>query len=77
MADPQTPVASGKAPITAPTLARAGVVAGGIAAGPQLIVPLIHQWDLVHYAADKMPDAITNGPSRPLFLQWRHWFRRY
>lgn len=35
------------------------MVAGGIIGGPQVLVPIIHQWDLVHYAATPalMPDG--------------------
>lgn len=54
MAD-QSPTPTGKAPISGSTFARAGVVAGGIFGGPQILVPIIHQWDIVHYSAAQMP----------------------
>jgi hypothetical protein len=52
-----TQLPAGKVPVTNGTLIRAGSSAGLVVGGPQLLVPLIHQWNLTHYAAAQMPSA--------------------
>ncbi len=57
MANASQPVSPAKVPVTNGTLIRAGSSAGVVLGGPQLLVPIIHQWDLTHYAPAQMPST--------------------